>query len=1254
MKKIISFVLSVVIFTSIIPNCAFASEQEVLAKYSGSTTASYGYKPNCPFTVNKIIDDKFRGSFSATNLGRYNINQSINGKVYNNYDSFTCVFSLKNYYNTSFAITVYPLEGYCECISSGTWHFVDFRMNGTKLTIDTNSQISGNAGFDESDLVMCMLLSSTAYDKKYKNNQLISLKECIVANGFDLNTEDLRSYNYLNENNKDSNKNDVAFSITYRKIDDNNVDLIVVIRGSYNDEWSGNAELTGETYDSDQKQHTNFSIAKDSIEKPIEQYLSQYLSQYQNINLIITGHSRGAAVSNLYAKEAIDKINGINNLNNIPKFNKVTAYTFACPNVEKYNNTMENYSSIFNFCLSEDLVPTVPLTYPSDGWNYWKYGITYITDLDYKYFWNYTGLDNRNTRLSIYAIHAAFSNWTNVEEYYNKQIGKDGDYTTLFKFFIQTANEWKSVDSKPELLIRINRLMKRTKKYPEIGDLVKSIAKGADSVFAHLADVYEPTIENYNHVDRNGVSLYRRYTYQNCLYDFKNKRHFAENIENQNNSISEYNSPTTIVLSNLNLSNISQLTSFANQGDNLSILGWDLDDPSTWTGITWSEDGNIQNIDLSFKNLSGSLDLSNFDLLKKLDITGNNLTFLNMDNCSSLEEIDCSFNKLTALDLSDCTNLTSVTCCYNYLDTHEGGTLYNTLDDLMFSDCYVNYYPQSVPANATFDSTELNALKAFANTNNNNTVLNWLDDSRNIDTEKLQNNVLFEYDGSKYRVVAIDISDLDISGVLNLTSLPLLQELYCENTKITTLNIKGCTKLKTLKCDGCELASITLPSNANAKTSSLYDVSCEYNYLDTSIFTQDVIKYVEFKAGGEIQYENQKGDSSALQAAVNYGESLEEADYSKNSFAQLNEILCECKKYDYDNLYLTQADIDSLTADILTKIYNLKAFLNAKISAKNGIVKVFYDETEFEDNSLANSGGVIELPPDTDGFTVSDGSDTFSVLFGTTVTLTATPKEGYNFIGWYNSSSNRYISTENPYTFRVAANVDIKAIFASDGDATLTFLTPSNQVITTISKFPAEWAEVGTINDLLPDVPFKYGCKNGRWEYDEADVLSKLRSGENVNIVSAYDKGEFTVPSARKAEGKPALDLYYKYDDESGIGSFIMTTGFPENIKVESVGIAYYFKAADSFNPKDYILTLNNKVRTSKFGMDKLYDYYIMNMKNINNRNNWSVRGYVAYYDSNNNLKVEYSNQINIINNIVDRSTVSNDNSATQLSPDEI
>lgn len=71
MKKIISFVLSILIFTSIMPNCAFASEQEVLAQYSGSTTASYGYKPYCTFTINKIVGNRFRGTFSVQNMDSF-------------------------------------------------------------------------------------------------------------------------------------------------------------------------------------------------------------------------------------------------------------------------------------------------------------------------------------------------------------------------------------------------------------------------------------------------------------------------------------------------------------------------------------------------------------------------------------------------------------------------------------------------------------------------------------------------------------------------------------------------------------------------------------------------------------------------------------------------------------------------------------------------------------------------------------------------------------------------------------------------------------------------------------------------------------------------------------------------------------------------------------------------------------------------------------------------------------------------------
>ena len=524
----------------------------------------------------------------------------------------------------------------------------------------------------------------------------------------------------------------------------------------------------------------------------------------------------------------------------------------------------------------------------------------------------------------------------------------------------------------------------------------------------------------------------------------------------------------------------------------------------------------------------------------------------------------------------------------------------------MFSDCYVNYYPQSVPDNATFDTTELNALKTFANTNNNNTALNWLDDGGNIDTEKLQNNVLFEYDGSKHHVVAIDISDLDISGTLDLTSLSLLQEICCENTKITTLNIKGCTKLETLKCDGCELTSITLPSNANAKTSSLYDVSCEYNYLDTSIFTQDVIKYVEFKAGGEIQYKNQKGDSSALQAALYFANKLDEKDYSEETFTPFKELIDECNAYNYDNLYLTQEDIDEITTNILVSMYELKAYFKVNISSSNG------------------------------SFTVNDEKSNSnykqSLLYGTTVTLNAVPNEGYIFVGWYDTVNNIYMSKKPEYTFKVSTNTDLKAVFIAEGSATLTFVNHSNWVAGTFTKSTAEWAEVTSINDLLPEVPFRFGYSNGRWVYDEQEVFSKLQAGEDVVIGAEYDEDDASFPTPSVAKDKPVLELYYKYNEENTLGTFMMAAGFPENIKVESVGIAFYYKKADLFDPRDnFTLLLNNKMMIGRFNTEQLEDIYIINMHKMTSTYNWAARGFVTYYDSNGNLVTEYSNQINII-----------------------
>lgn len=1177
---------------SIIPLTVYADDSEgVYCQYTGSTTASWGYKPNCTFTVNKIVGDKFKGSFVATNLGSYNLSKQVEGTVYKDINSFTCQFSIPEYYDTWFSILVHPYQGYCQCVTAGNWHFEDFEMTGTKFSYGNDDSELGKDDIDINDVKLCMNLSDAAYDIK-NNSEVPDTLKTLLDNIEGYNQNSLKIYNYTVK----TNQNDVAFSIISRDREDA-IDMIVIIRGTYFDEWKGNLQITGDEYKAQSNEHENFNIAKDTIKQDITEYYNNLHKNKpsSNINLIITGHSRGAAVANLYARDAINKQQGYED-SNIPDFSNITAYTFACPNVAHYNSEMENYKGIYNFCFTEDLVSTVPLTNPTLGWDYWKYGKTYngsLLDDSIKQSQIHKQKEINST--SIKDVHSELTYWPSVRDYYKKPINENVvTTTTLYEFAYDALGVFKTASPGGFFISLANGIfnLDATSKLVPIVYRIKEHISSIGA--AHSQETYN-NIVSYQIDNGSFFDFFKLYTYQDCLKD----QRFLNNLDSDT---------ATYNLDNISYNSLelNTLYSFVNSNENAQILNWDLDDPSTWTGITWNEDGNVEGIDLSFKNLSGSLDLSNFGSLKRLDVTGNNLTSLNLDNCSSLEKLDCSFNKLTALNLSDCTNLTSVTCCYNYLDTHEGSTLYNTLDDLMFSDCYVNYYPQSVPDNATFDTTELNALKTFANTNNNNTALNWLDDSGNIDTKKLQNNVLFEYDGSKHRVVAIDISDLDISGALDLTSLTLLQELYCENTKVTTLNIKGCTKLETLKCDGCELTSITLPSNANAKTSSLYDVSCEYNYLDTSIFTQDVIKYVEFKAGGEIQYKNQKGDSSALQAALYFANKLDEKDYSEETFTPFKELIDECNAYNYDNLYLTQEDIDEITTNILVSMYELKAYFKVNISSSNG------------------------------SFTVNDEKSSSSykqsLLYGTTVTLNAVPNEGYIFVGWYDTVNNIYMSKNPEYTFKVSTNTDLKAVFIAEGSATLTFVNYSNWVAGTFTKSTTEWAEVTSINDLLPEVPFRFGYSNGRWVYDEQEVLSKLQAGEDVVIGAEYDEDDASFPTPPVAKDKPVLELYYKYNEENTLGTFMMAAGFPENIKVESVGIAFYYKKADMFDPRDnFTLLLNNKMMIGRFNTEQLEDIYIINMHKMTSTYNWAARGFVTYYDSNGNLVTEYSNQINII-----------------------
>ncbi len=349
-----------------------------------------------------------------------------------------------------------------------------------------------------------------------------------------------------------------------------------------------------------------------------------------------------------------------------------------------------------------------------------------------------------------------------------------------------------------------------------------------------------------------------------------------------------------------------------------------------------------------------------------------------------------------------------------------------------------------------------------------------------------------------------------------------------------------------------------------------------------------------------------KPDIDALKAAVEKFSKLNSADYSEASYNNLKNIVDNNKSL-LDTAQ-SQEDVDRAVIEILEAIYELQPYFYFTVSSENGSYEVSYDENISSNNK-------------------------YSLLFGTEITLSATANEGYEFIGWYDVTNNLYFSRESTYTFKITSNTNLKAVFAEKQSAALTFTTYSNWVQSTVTKTVDEWNGITSIDDLLPKVPYKYGYSNGRWVYDNGEVLAKLRSGESVFLIPEYDEDETSLPTPRESEdGVPALDLYYKLDADANVGSFVMAAGIPDGCQIESVGVAFYYKKANEFDPTKFELLLNNKMLAARFNTDEIEDIYIVNMNKFTSPYNWAARGYVTYYDADGNLKTAYSNQVNTVN----------------------
>lgn len=224
---------------------------------------------------------------------------------------------------------------------------------------------------------------------------------------------------------------------------------------------------------------------------------------------------------------------------------------------------------------------------------------------------------------------------------------------------------------------------------------------------------------------------------------------------------------------------------------------YNASDATTWTGVTWSSTTpkRVEKIEWPETYLKGSLDVSSFSSLTKLECTYGEVSSVNLSGDTELTYLDVSDNELETLDVSANTKLETLLCEYNYLTALD----VSALTSLKVFSC---------------EGNELEALSVSTNTALTDLYCGWnyfitLDISSNTSLS------VFSCDGN-------ELETLDVSANTALT------ELYCAYNYLTTLNVSSNTALDVLLCEENELDTLDLSANT-----ALTELYCAYNYLTT-------------------------------------------------------------------------------------------------------------------------------------------------------------------------------------------------------------------------------------------------------------------------------------------------------------------------------------------------------------------------------------------------------------------------------------
>lgn len=270
----------------------------------------------------------------------------------------------------SFGVTDTPIPG--PAVACTTYH-------GVTATLDSAYFESNSMNYNHDLARFCSLFTVIGYNDK--TTIASRLEDC----GFTVDGD------YIVKN---ASQEQVNNFITHKKVIVNGKEHTLIFAayiGSHKKQWYSNFDPgRGST-------HKGFTNAKNYVYPILENYIKSLGVSKDETIILLTGHSRGAATTNLVAKQLIDDEKYANREN-------VYAYAFATPNSTSLSERKDYiYKRIFNIVNPEDLVTKM---IPA-AWGYGRYGITYTLP------------SKTNTSSSSYKAYKA-----NMEVIYKLLLGK--------------------------------------------------------------------------------------------------------------------------------------------------------------------------------------------------------------------------------------------------------------------------------------------------------------------------------------------------------------------------------------------------------------------------------------------------------------------------------------------------------------------------------------------------------------------------------------------------------------------------------------------------------------------------------------------------------------------------------------------------------------------------------------------------------------------------------------------------------------